>query len=115
MLANGNDANRLTNDPRTDIEPSFSPSGLLIAFSSDRATGTGGFELYVMGSANGNSQVRITNSPGVDGQPHFVDPLTIIFASARTTGAAAGLYTVAPSAVPPVKVPSTIAGDSQPG
>ena len=115
MLANGSDLKRLTNDPRTDIEPSYSPSGLLLAFSSDRATGTGGFELYVMGAPNGNSQTRITTSPGVDGQPHFTDTLTIVFASARTTGGGPGLFTMAPSAVPPIKVPGTTLGDAQPG
>ena len=68
-----------------------------------------------MGAANGNSQVRITNSPGVDGQPHFVNALTIVFASSRTTGSGAGLYTIAPSAVPPAKAPGTTLGDASPG
>ena len=68
-----------------------------------------------MGAANGNSQIRITNSPGTDGQPHFVAPLSVVFVSGRTTGAGAGLYSIAPSAVPPVKLAGTLSGDLQPG
>ena len=115
MLANGSAQKRMTSNSRTDIEPAFSPTGALIAFSSDRAGGSGGFELYVMAGLTGNAQLRITSSPGADGQPHFVAPLSLVFASARTAGAGAGLYSMSPSAVPPVKLAGTSPGDQQPG
>ncbi len=112
MLANGSNQQRLTNDRRADVEPSFSPSGLLIVFSSDR---TGGFELFVMAGVNGSAQVRMTSSPGTDGQPHFVAPLSVVFTSAGSAAAGPGLYLIAPSAVPPVKLAGTGSGDRQPG
>jgi CSLREA domain-containing protein len=115
MKADGTDQQQLTNDPKSDLEPSYSPTGLLIAFSSDRAGGTGGFELYVMGAANGTNQLRITNSALADGQPHFVAPLSIVFVSARNSGEGPGLYSIAPSAVPPVKIAGTGSADKQPG
>jgi Tol biopolymer transport system component len=41
-----------------DVQPSWSPDGSKIAFSSDR---TGSFQIYTM-NANGGSQLRITHT-----------------------------------------------------
>ncbi len=53
-------------------------------------------------------------SAGIDSQPHFVAPLSVIFVSART-GAGPGLYSIAPSALPPVQLAGTGGSDKQPG
>jgi Tol biopolymer transport system component len=55
----------LTNNPATDIEPSWSPDGEWIVFSSDR---TGGFDLYIM-RPDGSDLKRITTDPAKDSDP----------------------------------------------
>jgi len=57
MLADGT-TTRLTNSASMDVQPSWSPDGSKIAFSSDR---TGSFQIYTM-NANGGSQLRITHT-----------------------------------------------------
>jgi Tol biopolymer transport system component len=52
----------LTNNPATDIEPSWSPDGQWIVFSSDR---TGGFDLYIM-RPDGSDLKRITTDSAKD-------------------------------------------------
>ncbi len=81
MTTTGGSQNRITNDPHSDREPAWSPDGTKIAFSSDRATGTGGFEIYVMGAPNGNSQTRLTNLVGTDSSPTWLSATQIVFAS----------------------------------
>jgi dipeptidyl aminopeptidase/acylaminoacyl peptidase len=49
---------RLTNNPATDSEPTWSPNGTQIAFVSDR---DGNFEIYKM-NADGTGQTRLTHN-----------------------------------------------------
>ncbi len=50
-----------------DFEPTFSPDGLRIAFSSERATG---FEIFVM-DADGQNQAPLTTDPASDFEPSW--------------------------------------------
>jgi len=52
----------LTNNPASDQNPSWSPGGTKIAFSSKRDDN---WEIYVM-DASGQNQVNLTNNPAKD-------------------------------------------------
>jgi len=56
---------RLTTDPATDFDPTWSPDGTRIAFRSQRG---GNDEIYVMNS-DGSCQVNLTNDPADDWSP----------------------------------------------
>jgi Tol biopolymer transport system component len=58
----GSGENRLTDSPRLDAFPAWSPDGERIVFASER---DGNWELYVMG-ADGAAQRRLTNTPEED-------------------------------------------------
>lgn len=62
----GTSSQRRVNGAR-DFNPSFSPDGSKIAFTSDR---DGNDEIYVM-NADGTEQVRLTNNQAWDWQPEF--------------------------------------------
>jgi uncharacterized protein YraI len=69
---------QLTNSPTDDVEPVWSPDGLLIAFASDR---DGDFELYVM-RADGTDVRQLTNNTAEDRQPRWqLDGQNIVFVS----------------------------------
>jgi len=53
---------QLTKNEVVDWQPSWSPDGTKIAFSSKR---DGNWEIYVM-DANGQNQVNLTNNPAKD-------------------------------------------------
>lgn len=64
--ADGSGPTNLTRSVADDLDPTWSPDGTRIAFTSDR---TGDYELYVM-NADGSNLRRLTNSPGTsDWQP----------------------------------------------
>jgi dipeptidyl aminopeptidase/acylaminoacyl peptidase len=58
---------RLTTDPATDFDPTWSPDGSQIAFRSQR---DGNDEIYIMNS-DGTCQVNLTNDPADDWSPAF--------------------------------------------
>ncbi len=61
-------------------QPSWSPDGLRIAFSTDR---DGASEIYAM-DANGDNQIRLTNNPAYDNEPAWSpDGTKIAFTSNR--------------------------------
>ena len=74
MDANGANPVRLTNNPASDLQPTFSPDGQKIAFSSSRA---GSPEIFVM-NADGTSPANLTNDDGADRNPDWqrLDPDT---------------------------------------
>jgi len=63
----GTSRTNLTNNPATDIEPSWSPDGQWIIFSSDRG---GNFDLYVM-KPDGSDLKRVTTDPFKDSDPSW--------------------------------------------
>jgi Tol biopolymer transport system component len=65
--ADGSDIQRLTNDPATDDQPSWSPDRTRIAFTSDRS---GNPELYIM-NADGSNVVRKTFSGSYSQNPSW--------------------------------------------
>ena len=72
MSVNGWNPRRLTNNPWSDDQdPSWSPDGKRIAFSSRRAGNREGrHEIYVMDADGGNPQ-NLTNSPATDLYPSW--------------------------------------------
>ena len=84
MRDDGTDIIRLTDNPRGDWRPSWSPDGSRIVFESDRH---GNLEIYVM-NADGSGPTRLTNNNRQDEAPVWSpDGGTIAFQSnARPDG-----------------------------
>jgi len=79
---------RLTFDPGLQAEPTWSPDGRLIAYSSDRS---GNFDIWVQ-QADGSNPVQVTKNPAHDWQPDWSpDGRQIVFRSERGRG---GLFVV---------------------
>lgn len=64
MNPDGTGQTRLTNNPASDTEASWSPDGNRLTFESNR---TGNGEVFAM-NANGGGQTDLTNNPATDGQ-----------------------------------------------
>ena len=80
MNANGTSQTRLTNNPAVDTQPTISPDGSRVAFTSDR---NGNFQIYVM-NADGTGLTRLTNNAATDFAPKFsADGNRIAFVSDR--------------------------------
>jgi len=79
---------RLTYDTGLQSEPTWSPDGNLIAYSSDRS---GNFDIWVRPESEGNP-VRVTTSPAHDWQPDWSpDGSRLVYRSERDGG---GLFIV---------------------
>ena len=72
MDANGNNQRNLSKNLRNDFDPTWSPDGQSIAFTSDR---DGRHQTYVM-DANGNNQHNLSNNDGWDRGPAWSPFLT---------------------------------------
>ena len=80
MDDDGKNPRNLTNQPDTDLAPSWSPDGTRIAFVSDRDRND---EIYVM-DADGGNQQNLTNDPNFDVSPAWSpDGKRIVFSSDR--------------------------------
>jgi len=84
MNADGSGQTRLTNDPRGDTEPVWSPDGTKIASQVNLGPDA---EIFVM-NADGSGDVNITNSPAtVDLRPSWSpDGTKIVFVSRPSVG-----------------------------
>ena len=83
MDINGGNRQRLTNNRKNDLLPSWSPNGKRIAFAADRKGHFENFEIYVMDTDGGNLQ-RLTNNPDDDWDPSWSpDGERIAFRSKR--------------------------------
>lgn len=80
MNADGSEQTRLTNNPKVDNWPNWSPDGKRIAFTSYR---DGNAEIYVM-NADGSGQMQLTDNPASDLWPVWSpDGSRIAFVSDR--------------------------------
>jgi TolB protein len=93
MDADGSHVTRLTTDPNVDGDPSFSPDGKSIAFSSNRANDYA--NIYVM-SSSGADQTRLTFTDHAgDFSPVWSpDGKWIAFASNRWFGTSAQIWLI---------------------
>lgn len=79
---------RLTFDPGLQSEPTWSPDGRFIAYSSDRS---GNFDIWVK-PVGGGDPVQVTHSPAHDYQPDWSpNGSNIVFRSEREGGGREGL------------------------
>jgi TolB protein len=83
MDADGGNQQRLTNNRKNELYPSWSPDGNRIAFSADRKGDRVNFEIYVM-DADGGNQQRLTNNRIHDRYPSWSpDGKRIAFSSEK--------------------------------
>ena len=109
MAADGSGLMRLTNNTTTDEQPSWSPDGERIAFSSRP---DGNFEIYVM-NADGSAPTRLTDDPAQDEQPSWSpDGRQIAFRSDRDGNAE--IYVMGADGSAPTRVTNNPAFDSDP-
>jgi Tol biopolymer transport system component/DNA-binding winged helix-turn-helix (wHTH) protein len=79
---------QLTFEPGLEMDPSWSPDGRFVAYSSDQS---GNFDIWVRSVGEGNS-VQVTSSEAHDWQPNWApDGLSLVFRSEREGG---GLFVV---------------------
>jgi len=79
---------QLTFEPGLEIDPSWSPDGRFVAYSSDQS---GNFDIWVRSIGEGNS-IQVTSSAAHDWQPNWSpDGLSLVFRSEREGG---GLFVV---------------------
>ena len=72
MDINGGNRQRLTNNRKNDLLPSWSPNGKRIAFAADKKGHFENFEIYVM-DADGGNQQRLTNNRHANYSPAWLN------------------------------------------
>ena len=117
---------RVTIGSNDDIQPAWSPAALpggqKIAFSSNFAGGTGGFEIHLALPVADSGKTRITTNTGTDGQPLWItstgspSQIQILFVSGLGfAGNGAGLYRMNSDGSGVMKIPGTTGSDTNPG
>src|SRR5207247_820549 len=79
MKADGTDLRAATSGPYDDREPSWSPDGLRIAFSSDRS---GSYDIWVLTVASGDVK-QVTTASSNEFQPSWLSATAIGYVSDR--------------------------------
>jgi Tol biopolymer transport system component/class 3 adenylate cyclase len=109
MNVDGSALTRLTDNPAEDIEPSFSPDGTRLVFTSRR---DGNREIYVM-NVDGSGQTRLTTDSADDFHPDWSpDGTRIVFTSTRDGNRE--IYSMAADGTNPIRLTMHEAEDSQP-
>ena len=86
MDNDGGNQQNLSSNPAEDMDPSWSPDGQWIAFSSDRDDRGGNRQIYVM-DTNGNNQRNLSNNDFDEWDPSWSpDGKRIAFTSAIRDG-----------------------------
>jgi hypothetical protein len=99
----------LTGNAFIDCQPSWSPDGTKIAFTSDRS---GNPDIWVM-NADGTSPVQVTDNPAADSKPAWSpDGSTIAFVTERDGNIE--IYTMNSAGVNPVNLSNNQAADTDP-
>ena len=107
--AEGGNPTRLTTGGSNDLQPSFSPDGERILFTSDRS---GISDVHVM-NANGSGITRLTSKPEFDGRPSWShDGDRIVFYSLRDGNRE--IYIISASGTNLTRVTDNEASDSTP-
>jgi len=70
MNSDGSEQKRLTNDPKINSGPSWSPDGKKIAFNSTEGSYALSYEIYIMNS-DGSKKKRLTDNPVADYSPSW--------------------------------------------
>jgi TolB protein len=103
------DVRRLTATPAREEDPSWSPDGSKIAFTSDR---DGNPEIYTM-NADGSGVVRLTNEPRADYQPAWSpDGRKIAFVSNRTGDPQ--IFVMNADGTDPLRLTTSVGADDEP-
>jgi Tol biopolymer transport system component len=85
MHDNGHNVTRLTHDDANDFDPSWSPDGQKMVFTSFR-DGSDNEEIYVMNAGNGHNVTRLTHDDALDREPSWSpDGQKIVFVSNRNS------------------------------
>ena len=101
----------LTDNPDADRDPSWSPNGKRIAFSSTRNRQT---DIYVM-DADGGNQQNITNHPDKDWHPSWSpDSERIAFVSSRTRDLNRDIYVMDADGANPRNITNHLEDDEDP-
>jgi Tol biopolymer transport system component len=109
MNTDGSGQTRLTVNAADDMDPTWSPNGQKIAFSSDR---DGNHEIYVM-NADGTAQTRITVNPGPDFAPTWSPDGTKI-AFVRIVGGAGDIFVMNADGTAQTNITNHAADDQAP-
>jgi TolB protein len=108
--ADGSHEHPLIGTPDIDYDPTWSPDGKSIVFTSER---NGSADLYRV-QADGSGLERLTDSPAYDDQAAFApDGKRLVFVSTRGDGTA-DLYTMDIASRSPKQLTSGAAGDFRP-
>jgi len=84
MNTDGTDQLNVTNDPAEDTDPSFSPDGTRIVYSSNHGS-LEEPEIFIINADGTQKPIRVTNNPAYDGAPSFSpDGTKIAFESDRS-------------------------------
>jgi len=105
----GTGLTRLTDNPADDIEPSFSPDGTRLVFTSRR---DGNREIYAM-NVDGSAQARLTHEPADDFHPNWSPDGTHISLTSQRDGNRE-VYRMVADGSDPVRLTTHEANDYQP-